>query len=417
VVEKVLGCNNPEVNQREQAPGLKGAVLVLSINGSPLMPCTVTKARHLLERKKAHVVKLNPFVIQLNFECENKTQEVSLGIDSGYKNMGYSTTTEFKEIYAGELTLEDKTSKRLIEKKMYRRLRRSRLKYRKPKFNNRKKPEGWLPPSIHRRFDTHINLISTLKKYLPIKKVTIEIAKFDIQKIENPDISGIGYQQGNLYNFYNIRAFLLEREHGKCQFCGKKFTGEDRPHVHHKKQRHETGSNRPSNLALVHESCHKNIHKDKLFDKLKPPKSYKPETFMSIVGNKFKDILNCYVIYGYETSIKRKEIGLEKSHVNDAFVIAGGKNQERCFHNKIEQKRINNRTLQTNRKGFSPSIRRKRHEIQNRDFVWIKGKKYLCGGISSKGAAVYYFYSDEKKIIGIKKINKVFHTNGLVWIN
>jgi hypothetical protein len=138
---------------------------------------------------------------------------------------------------------------------------------------------------------------------------------------------------------------------------------------------------------------------------------------MSIVGGMFKKFLDCDVTYGYKTCAKRKELGLEKSHVNDAFVIAGGSTQSRCLSGKIEQKRINNRTLQTNRKGFIPSIRRSRHRIQNRDFIWIGDKKYLSGGVACRGSQVYYFDGDVKKLISSKRVEKVYSTDSLVWLN
>jgi len=417
VVEKVLSCNNPEVNLRKQVSGLTVIVPVLSLEGSPLMPCTPVKARHLLEKRRAHVVKLNPFIIRLNFKCESIVQEISFGMDAGYKNIGYSAITDTKEILSGEIALDNKTKSRMNERKMYRRNRRYRLRYRKPRFDNRVKPEGWLPPSIKRKFDTHINFIKGLKKMLPIKKVTVEIGNFDIQKIENPDISGVQYQQGDLYGYYNLKLYLLEREKGKCQLCGKKFTKENKPHMHHIKQRSEGGTSRAEGIALIHKSCHEDLHKKKLFHKLKPAKAYKAETFMSIVGGMFKKFLDCDVTYGYETCAKRKELGLEKSHVNDAFVIAGGTIQTRCLPSMIEQKRINNRTLQTNRKGFSSSIRKQRHKIQNRDFIWISGKKYLSGGVASRGTQVYYFDGSEKKLIPSKKIEKIYNTDNLIWLD
>jgi hypothetical protein len=186
------------------------------------MPCTPTKARHLLEKEKAKVVSLNPFTIKLTFKCENKVQEVSLGIDSGYKHIGFSVITKTKEIVSGEVFLDDKTSKRLTERRVYRKRRRSRLRYRKQRSSNRNTPEGWLPPSVQRRFDTHINVIKRLKKLTPIRKITIETGAFDIQKLMDPEISGKEYQQGNLYGYNNLKAFLFSREHGKCQFCCKK---------------------------------------------------------------------------------------------------------------------------------------------------------------------------------------------------
>jgi len=418
VVGKVLSCNNPEVNLHwKRVSGLKVIVPVLSLKGSPLMPCGLIKARHLIKGGKAKVVKLNPLVIQLKFDCENQIQNVSLGIDSGYKTIGFSAVSEIREVSAGELNLDNGTSKKLIEKKMYRRSRRNRLRYRKPRFNNRRKFSGWLPPSIQRKFDTHLNIIKQVKAIIPIKKLTVEIGEFDIQKIMNPEISGKEYQQGNLFGYNNMRSFLMAREKGKCQLCEKKFNRDNPSHMHHIKLRSEGGTDRPDDLALVHKSCHDKIHKEKLFHKLKKAKEYKAETFMAIVGAKFKKVLDCDITYGYETKTKRDLLEMDKSHINDAFVIAGGSTQKRCKPYKLEQKRINNRILQTNRKGFSPSIRRQRHIIQNRDFVWIEGKKYLCGGVFNKGTWIYYFERAEKKLISLKKIEKVYHTGSLVWLN
>jgi 5-methylcytosine-specific restriction endonuclease McrA len=411
-----LDCNNPEVNQREQAPGLKVTVFVLSINGNPLMPCTSAKARRLLKEEKAHVIKQNPFIIKLNFECENKTQAISLGIDTGFSNVGFSAITEKKELVSGILVFEEKTKKRLIEKKMYRRLRRSRLRYRKPRFNNRTKKEGWLPPSTQRKFDTHLTLINAFKKYLPISKVIIEVGKFDIQKINNPEIEGKGYQEGDLLGYYNLRSFITSREKNKCQLCGKEMTKDNSSHLHHIISRKDGGTDKPSNIALLHKTCHKRLHEEKLFSKLKKSKEYRAETFMSIIGKRFKDIPGFNFTYGYITSIKRNKQKLEKTHYNDAFIIAGGNEQKKVSSIEVKQKRRNNRTLQTNRKGFIPSIRRKRYKIQNRDFVWIKGKRYLCGGVQGKGASVYVFdKKKEKSLISVKRVERVYHTESLVW--
>lgn len=368
MVKKLLSCNIPDVNQRKQVSGHKATVLVLSVEGKPLMPCTPTKARHLLEGGKAKVVKLNPFIIQLTFICENKVQSISLGVDTGYGHIGFSAITENKELVSGELLLDNNTNKRLTEKKMYRRNRRNRLRYREPRFNNRKKYEGWLPPSVQRRFYTHVKLINNLKKWLPITKTIVEIGTFDIQKLINPEIAGKEYQQGNLYEYNNLKAFLFSREQGKCQFCGKRIEINQKVNLHHIILRTNGGTDKPDNIALLHDICHDELHKKKLFDKLKKAKQYKAETFMSIIAKKLQEILDCEITYGYITKTKRVLSGLEKSHVNDAFIIASGNDQDRCKSFKIEQKRINNRILQINRKGFKPSIRKQKHKIQNRLF-------------------------------------------------
>jgi len=207
---KVLICNNPEVNLQVADPERKviKTVFVRSINNEPLMPCTPTKARRMLKKGEAYVVKRIPFTIKLNFECENKVQDINLGIDSGYKYVGFSAITEKEELISGTLNLDLKTKDRLNEKRMYRRNRRNRLRYRKPRFNNRKRCDNWLPPSIERKYQTHLTLIEKIKNLLPIKNVIVEVAKFDIQKIMNPEINGKEYQQGNLFDYQNMVSYL-----------------------------------------------------------------------------------------------------------------------------------------------------------------------------------------------------------------
>jgi hypothetical protein len=317
--EQVLSTldNSPEVNQPQRKEGqnlrVSVKVYVLNMRGNPLMPCNPGKAKILLREGKAIVIKRFPFTIQLSVPTGETKQKVTLGIDSGYENIGFSVVSEKKELIAGTVKLDGKTSERLTERRMYRRNRRGRLWHRKPRFLNRSKPKGWLPPSVQRRYDTHLNLISKLKCVLPISEVVIEVANFDIQKIMNPEISGKEYQQGSLYQYQNMRSYLMSREKGKCQLCGKDFKGQS-SHIHHCKQRSEAGSNRAENLAILHKACHKKLHKKGL--KLPKPKSYKPNTFMSIIHKRFwEDIEDLQITYGYETFIKRNKKG-EKNETN-----------------------------------------------------------------------------------------------------
>jgi hypothetical protein len=407
VVDLKTRFNNPEVNlHQHHTGGLKDVVYVISLEGNPLIPCLPAKARKLIKNGKAKIIKLYPFTIMLNFECENQIQEITLGIDSGYKNIGFSCVSSKQELISGTVSLDDKTSERLTEKRMYRRGRRNKLWYRKPRFLNRKKKEGWLPPSIQRKYDTHLNLIKRLKTILPITEVIIETANFDIQKIENPIIEGVDYQQGNMYGYQNLRSFLMVREKGLCQLCSKEFTKGNSSHIHHCKPRSENGSNRPKNLALLHEKCHVKLHKKNL--KLNPAKSYKPNTFMSIIQKKFwNDIPNLKVTYGYITFLKRQENNISKSHNNDAFVIANGTTQIRCSITSIRQKHRNNRGLQLNRKGFEPSIRKQRYKIQPKDLVWVDNKKYIVVGVQNKGS--YVKVENTKKVLSVKNIKRIYN--------
>lgn len=161
-------------------------VYVLNMQGNPLMPCKEAKARKLLRDNLAIVVKREPFTIQLLFECENKTQDITLGVDAGSKHIGLSATANKKELYSADIELRNDIVDLLSTRRQNRRTRRNRLRYRKPRFNNRvkSKNKGWLAPSIEHKIQTHFRVIENIHKILPITKIIVETASFDIQKIK-----------------------------------------------------------------------------------------------------------------------------------------------------------------------------------------------------------------------------------------
>jgi len=411
VMDLKTSSNSPEVNLPAHNRGLQPLIYVKNLNNEPLMPCTACKAKKLLKTGKAVVVKFKPYTIKLNFECENKTQEVILGVDSGSKFIGFSAVSVDTELICGTLTLDNRTSERMKEKKAYRLSRRNKLWHRKSRFLNRKRKEGWLPPSIQRKYDTHLNLINRIKTLIPVNKVIIEVGNFDIQKIENPEIFGSEYQQGDMFGYQNIRSFLMFREKGLCQLCGKEFTKGNSSHIHHCKQRKDSGSNSVKNLALLHKKCHINLHKKGL--KLKAPKSYRDSTFMNIMKNRFiKDIPDVELTFGYITFTNRVALNIEKTHYNDAFVITQGNKQKRIKPTEITQKRINNRKLQIQKKGKLPSIRKQRYPIRPKDLLWVNGKIYSSMGSQNKGTAVRV--SILNKVLPLKNIEKVYHFGSLI---
>jgi hypothetical protein len=384
------------------------------------MPCSCAKAKKLLKKREAKVIKRSPFTIQLNWICENQVQETILGIDTGYGNIGFSARTDKTELISGTIKLDGKTKERLDEKRMYRRGRRNKLWYREPRWLNRTKPEGWLPPSIERRYQTHVNLIERIKNLLPVSKVIIEIAKFDIQKLENPDVKGKKYQQGDLYEYQNVRSYLMSREKGLCEYCKKDFKNSS-GHIHHRKPKSKNGSNRLGNLMLLHKECHKKIHKKpELLKKYKnlSIKEYKQSTFMSIINKRFfNDIKDLEVTYGNITFVNRNKLGLTKTHCNDAFIISKGTNQVRTKHIEIIQKHRNNRVLQVNRKGFKPSIKRNRSIIAPLDLFWVGKIKYSCKGMFSCGKYILYGDMKKKEYFKTSKIEKYFNNGSLVWFH
>ena len=189
----------------------------------------------------------------------------------------------------------------------------------------------------------------------------------------------------------------------------------DRWRFHHIIERSKGGTDKPDNRALLHKTCHSKLHRNNLQSKLKKNKQYKESTFMNIIKNRFQRDLNCEITFGYETYCKRNELGLEKSHSNDAFVISGGKIQSRSIEYYIKQKRRNNRCLQVNRKGFKSSIRRKRHKLQPYDLVKIDNKIYTVRATHCLGTRVQL--RDRKKDIAIKNIDWSFHSKSLIWRN
>jgi len=299
---------------------------------------------------------------------------------------------------------------------MYRRSKRNRLWYRKPRWKNRvsSKKKGWLPPSVLRKYQTHLTLIDKIKKLLPVTEVIVEIGNFDIQKIKNPNISGKEYQEGDLLDYNNKKSYIFSRENYKCQLCGKSVIGE-KTQLHHIIPR-PVGTDKADNLVLLHKKCHKKLHKQNLGKKLKRNKQYKEATFMNMIKNRFQKDLDCKIVFGYETFTKRNELGIEKTHVNDAFVISGGDKQIRTIPFEIIQKHKNNRCLQKNRKGFKPSIRKQRYAIQPKDLVKIEGKLFVVKGVFNYGKWVRLIDKAGKTINkAINKIEWAFHNKTLTW--
>lgn len=297
------------------------------------MPCSPRTARLLLKSCKAKVFKRTPFTIQLTTATGETVQQVILGVDSGYVNVGLSAVTKKREVYSADVKLREDMVKLNSERRTYRRSRRNRKTwYRQPRFFNRKKPEGWLAPSMQHKLDSHIKLIDQVNTILPVANVTVEVAAFDIQKIKNPEISGTGYQNGDQKGFWNVREYVLYRDGHQCTHCKGK-TKDPVLEVHHKESR-QTGGDRPENLVTLCKTCHGKSTIGEIVLKSKPSNGFKAETFMSMVRWKLVDSLrnrgyNTEHTYGYLTKLGRKRLGLEKSHVNDAFVIADGSIQER----------------------------------------------------------------------------------------
>ena len=305
-------------------------VYVISKDGQPLMPTErYGKVRRLLKSGMAKVVRRTPFTIQLQYETTNFTQPISLGVDAGSKHIGLSATTKEKVLYEADVELRNDIVNLLATRRENRRARRNRkTRYRKARFDNRKKLEGWLAPSVRQRVECHLMVVEKLHKILPVTKIVVEVASFDIQKIKNPDVKGTGYQHGDQLDFWNVREYVLFRDGHTCQCC--KGKSKDKIlNVHHIESR-KTGGNAPNNLITLCETCHQNYHQGKiqLPKTVKRGRSFKDAAFMGIMRwafyNKLKEqYADVALTFGYLTKNIRIQHKLPKEHHIDARCISG----------------------------------------------------------------------------------------------
>jgi 5-methylcytosine-specific restriction endonuclease McrA len=243
------------------------AVFVLDRNGKALMPCCEKRARLLLERDRARVHRVVPFVIRLIDRSADSCafQALRLKLDPGSKTTGIALVREFDDGIA-VLNLFDllhrgrQISEALTARRNMRRARRGRTtRYRAPRFLNRAKAKGWLAPSLQHRVDTTMAWVRRICRCAPVSALSTELVRFDMQQIENTEISGIEYQQGTLAG-YELREYLLEKWGRKCMYCDKEGVPLQVEHIHAKAN---GGTNRPSNLGLACQSCnHKKAARD-----------------------------------------------------------------------------------------------------------------------------------------------------------
>jgi 5-methylcytosine-specific restriction endonuclease McrA len=229
-------------------------VFVQSHTGRPLMPTTPRRARLWLEAKRARVVSREPFTIQLRFETTAYTQPVTVGVDTGSRTVGIAATANQEVVFQAEMHLRTDISGKQIRRRQYRRTRRSRkTRYRASRWANRRRPYGWLPPSLRARADATVKAVRFVASVLPISQINVEIGSFDTQKMQNPEVSGISYQQGHLQG-YLLREYLLAKWQRQCAYCQ---TSGVPLQVEHLVPKSRGGSDRASNLVIACDPCNK----------------------------------------------------------------------------------------------------------------------------------------------------------------
>ena len=232
-------------------------VLVLQHNHQPAMPCTPARARQLLKAGKAAIIRYQPFVIILKKTKKIVTQPIRLKIDPGSKTTGIALLTPCKDgekvVFALELRHRGQDIRdALLNRSQLRHGRRSRkTRYRQARFNNRSKSKGWLAPSIQHRVISTLNWVNRLRRFMPVSHLAVENARFDMQLMENPDVCGAEYQNGELAG-WEIREYLLLKFDYKCAYCKQTAAYFEAEHL---TPRIRGGSNRLPNLALSCKPC------------------------------------------------------------------------------------------------------------------------------------------------------------------
>ena len=235
-------------------------VFVLDKDHKPLMPCGPARARKLLKAGRARVHKLQPFTIRIVARslADSVVQKVVVKVDPGSKEAGIAVVREDEEethhaLYFINLKHRGAAIRdALTSRRQLRRGRRSRnLRYRAPRFLNRSKPKGWLPPSLQHRVDTTLSWVNRLRRLAPVSGIAQELVKFDTQRMQNPEISGVEYQQGELAG-YELKEYLLEKFGRRCVYCAKSGVPLNVEHIVPKAR---GGSNRLSNLAIACVEC------------------------------------------------------------------------------------------------------------------------------------------------------------------
>jgi len=312
-------------------------VFVLDTNKRPLDPVHPGAARHLLNAGKAAVFRKYPFTIILKEACPDvPVQDLELKLDPGSKVTGIAIKQGNKLIFGAELQHRGQQIKdALLSRRQLRRSRRNRkTRYRKARFLNRTRPDGWLAPSLQHRVLTTLTWVRKFMRLAPIASIAQELVRFDVQLISNPEISGVEYQQGELQG-YEVREYLLEKWNRKCAYCSVENVSLEIEHIQPKSK---GGSDRVSNLALACHPCNQSKGnqdiRDFLADKpdllsriLKQAKS--PLKDAAAVNSTRWALFNALKITGLpvttgtggQTKFNRTRLNLPKSHWFDAACV------------------------------------------------------------------------------------------------
>lgn len=378
-------------------------VFVLSRSVKPLMPTTPRRARIFLNTRRARVVTREPFTIQLRFETTTHTQPVTVGVDTGAKTVGLAATANRQVVFQAEMHLRTDISGKLIQRRQYRHTRRShKTRYRPARWANRRRPSGWLPPSLQARADATVKAVRFVVSVLPISRINVGIGSFDTQHMQNPEISGISYQQGQLQG-YLLREYLLVKWQRQCAYCHTSGVPLQMEHLIPKSR---GGSDRLSNLVIACDPCNKRkatqtaeeFGYPEIQAQARVPlkdaahvSSIKTAVVRQLVQQFGSE--RVAVTYGFETKYQRIQVlNLPKSHANDAVAIACKIGESVTPGSSVYQIRCiprgNYQVYNGKRSEHKVWAPKKLHGWKLYELVEAKGQRGYIGGRRVKGAFV-----------------------------
>ncbi|MBD2035322.1 HNH endonuclease [Leptolyngbya sp. FACHB-321] len=300
---------------------MQNYVFLLNADLTPLNMVHPARARELQDQGKAAVFCTYPYTLVLQQQVLNPTlQSYRLKIDPGSKFTGFAIQQGADIVFRMELKHRGLgISVGLTKRAGFRRRRRSRnLRYRKARFN-RCKPPGWLAPSLSHRVQTVSTWIKRFSRYCPIVTLEIEQVRFDLQQLQNPEISGLDYQQGTLAG-YEVREYLLEKWQRQCAYCGAKDTPLQIEHIHPKSR---GGSDRVSNLCLACEPCNTKKGNQDVGDFL----AGKPDVLKRVLAQAKAPLKDAAAVNSTRFAI----VSMARQHCSDIRCWTGGRTKfNRC---------------------------------------------------------------------------------------
>ena len=328
---------------RHLSPHNQITVPVLDCNYRPLAPTRPSRARRWLEFGRAVKVWRNQnFAIRLlDTAVEDcTTPDMAVNIDPGYRSTGIAIVivkpgNSVQVVGGCELRHRGKhIVARMLARRSYRRNRRSRLRRRPARFNNRRRAKNWLPPSLESTLTNILTTVRHLMAVYPITAVNIESCKFDPRLLQDPGVHGKGYQKSERGQL-QIREYVLQRDRRTCQYCGKR---KRRLEVDHVVPKSCGGPYRISNLITACRDCNRRKDSRNVSEFLtaepqklrKVLRQLKEQLASATHMNRLMPLLLARLRSDGRSVIEhdavttahtRRRLGIQKTHVNDAACL------------------------------------------------------------------------------------------------